>query len=154
MIRRLALLSASAVLLIGATSAAVDPSAQTMRAHLKSFLPWVNTATLLGMAGLIFRFWTENRRLRMAENKDDREGYGVLIAALQGDVKNVRDALAVEQEAHRTCEMRLNKIEGELMGFHRQALIQSQHGVAQLPASMMVKDAGERAVAAAGEAEE
>lgn len=144
----LMLLPGLALLLMGAANTASVPITLTTGAHLKSLLPWLNTATLVTLATIAMRLWLVSRKVRIAENKDDRDGYGVLITALQEDVKSVRAALAIEQEAHRTCEGRLNKIEGELMGFHRQALIQSQQGVAQLPASVMVKEAGERAVAA------
>lgn len=114
-------------------------------AFVELLRPWVSTTALLGLLGIAYRLYVENRKLRMAENKDDREGYGVLIKALQEDIALVR-------AQHRQCEERLAKIEGELMGFHRQALIQSQQGVAALPASSMVRDAGERAVEAATKA--
>jgi hypothetical protein len=110
---------------------------------LELLRPWISTGALLGLLELARRLWVQNRQLRMAENKDDREGYGVLIRALQEDIVAVR-------AEHRRCEDRLSKIEGELMGFHRQALVQSQHGAASLPAtSSTVREAGERAVEAA-----
>lgn len=108
---------------------------------LESVRPWASTAGILALCEFARRLWVQNRQLRMAENKDDRDGYGVLIKALQDDIMQVR-------AEHRRCEERLSKIEGELMGFHRQALLQSQQGIAPLPASQMVKDAGERAVRA------
>ena len=115
---------------------------------LEVLRPWVSTGALLGLFGLAFKLHVENRRLRIAENKDDREGYGVLIKALQEDI------IAVRAE-HRRCEDRLSKIEGELMGFHRQALLQSQLGAAVLPATTpLVREAGERAVEAATRAME
>jgi hypothetical protein len=116
-------------------------------ALLELLRPWISTGALLGLLTLAYRLHVENRRLRIAENKDDREGYGVLIKALQDDI------IAVRAE-HRRCEDRLSKIEGELMGFHRQALIQSQQGAAVVPASAIVRDAGERAVEAATRAAE
>lgn len=109
---------------------------------IEAVRPWISTAALLGLLEFARRLSVQNRQLRLQENRDDREGYGALIKALQEDV------IAVRAE-HRRCEERLSKIEGELMGFHRQALVQSQQGIAQLPASTMVRDAGERAVKAA-----
>jgi hypothetical protein len=115
----------------------------------------------------IMRQHFENRRLRMLENKDDRDGYGALITTLQSAVttmeaKHAADlaAIRVEHSAtltrlaedHKRCEERLGRIEGELIGFHRQALMQSQAGLAVLPASPMVVAAAERAVAAASKA--
>lgn len=134
---------------------------------LEDVRPWLSTAGILALCEFARRLWVQNRQLRMAENKDDRDGYGVLIAALEQSIKTMEerhtDALKsmradhtaqlerIAAEHHR-CEERLAKIEGELMGFHRQALIQSQSGVAALPASKMVVDAAERAVSAAARA--
>lgn len=114
-------------------------------AILEVVRPWISTGALLGLLELARRLWAQNRQLRLAENKDDRDGYGVLIKALQDDV------IAVRAE-HRKCEDRLSKIEGELMGFHRQALLQSQQAAAALPASIAVREAGERAVEAVNRA--
>jgi hypothetical protein len=108
---------------------------------LETVRPWASTAGILALCEFARRLWVQNRQLKMAENKDDRDGYGVLIKALQDDIMQVR-------AEHRRCEERLSKIEGELIGFHRQALLQSQQAAAVLPASAMVKDAGERAVKA------
>ena len=126
--------------------------------------PWLSTAGILALCEFARRLWVQNRQLRLAENKDDRDGYGVLIAALEQSIRTMEErhltalaAMKADHTAqldriageHRRCEERLAKIEGELMGFHRQALVAShQHAVA-LPASSMVRDAGERAVDAA-----
>lgn len=134
---------------------------------LEDVRPWLSTAGILALCEFARRLWVQNRQLRMAENRDDRDGYGVLIAALEQSIRTMEerhtDALKsmradhtaqlerIAAEHHR-CEERLAKIEGELMGFHRQALIQSQSGVAALPASKMVVDAAERAVTAAARA--
>lgn len=112
----------------------------------------------------IMRQHFENRRLRMLENKDDRDGYGALITTLQTAVttmeaKHAADLAAIRLEHtttltriaddHKRCEERLARIEGELLGFHRQALVRSQQEAVQLPASGDVVSAGERAIAAA-----
>ncbi len=109
---------------------------------LTEIRPWVSTGANLGLLAFASRLWLANRKLRLVENKADMDGYGILIKALQEDVALVR-------AEHRRCEDRLSKIEGELMGFHRQALIQSQQGVVTLPASKAVREAGDRAVEAA-----
>lgn len=136
---------------------------------LEDVRPWISTVSLMGLLEFARRLWVQNRKLKLVENKDDRDGYGVLIAALEQSIKTMEtrhtDALVsmrvehtgqLERIAgeHRRCEERLAKIEGELMGFHRQALLQSQQGIAALPASPMVIAAGERAVAAATKAVE
>lgn len=114
--------------------------------------PWWNTAGITGLCAWAGRMWITNRKMRLDENKDDRDGYGVLIATLQNAIKVMREEhsneIAAMRAEHRKCEERLSKIEGELMGFHRQALIASQQGAALLPASTMVQEAGKRAVEA------
>lgn len=147
---------------------------------LESARPWISTVSLMGLLEFARRLWVQNRKLKLVENKDDRDGYGALIATLQTaitsmEAKHTADMTLIRTEhssqveriardhtatldriagEHRRCEERLSKIEGELMGFHRQALLQSQQGVAALPASPMVVAAGERAVAAATKAVE
>lgn len=125
--------------------------------------PWWNTAGITGLCAWAGRMWITNRKMRLDENKDDRDGYGALIATLQAAITGMEakheaaiSALKLEHRAamdsitaqHKTCEDRLSKIEGELMGFHRQALVASQQGAALLPASTMVQEAGKRAVEA------
>jgi len=134
----------------------------------------------MGLLTFASNMWLQNRRLKLVENKDDRDGYGALITTLQEAVKsmdskhsealkvirldhsNQVERLAKENkehldriaEEHRRCEERLSKIEGELMGFHRAALTRSQYGLAELPASPMIIAAAERSVAAANKAAE
>ncbi len=143
--------------------------------------PWLSTGFLGAILFIVARlgkpvtdYLIETHRIAAQEKKDDRDGYGPLIATLQDSIRTMETKHADEMRAmraehaahieritretaanmariegeHRRCEDRLAKIEGELMGFHRQALIQSQQGVAALPASKMVRDAGERAVEA------
>jgi len=125
--------------------------------------PWLNSAGIATLLALVGRLWFTSRRLRLLEAKDDRDGYGVLIATLQSAIASMetrhgeemaqmkadhRSALDRIEQEHRRCEERLNKLEGELAGFHRQALLASQQAVAILPASSMIHDAGRRAVAA------
>lgn len=42
---------------------------------------WVSTGALLGLLTLASRLWLQNRKLRMQEKIDDRQGYGGLIEA-------------------------------------------------------------------------
>lgn len=136
--------------------------------------PWVGTGGVLALCAWAGRQELARRKTKMEEaaaaqalksaaKKDDQDGYGVLIATMQTAIDNMErkhseemtilradhaSALARIENEHRKCEERLSKIEGELMGFHRQALVASQTGVASLPASMMVQEAGKRAVEA------
>jgi hypothetical protein len=145
---------------------------------LESVRPWISTAALMGLLEFARRLWVQNRQLRLVENKDDRDGYGALITTLQNAVtqmetKHAADmaAMKVEHAAqiaaialahtahldriaddHRRCEERLAKIEGELMGFHRQALLRSHQEAVALPASGLAVSAGERAIRAATDA--
>lgn len=136
-------------------------------AILEQVRPWVSTAALMGLLEFARRLWVQNRQLRLVENKDDRDGYGVLIAALNEtirmmDVRHTAEIAAVRAEhkaqleriesEHRRCEDRLAKIEGELMGFHRQTLLRSQHEAVEVPASGVALAAGERAIRAAARA--
>jgi hypothetical protein len=142
---------------------------------LEAARPWVTSAAIMGLLEFARRLWAQNRQLRLAENKDDRDGYGALITTLQNAVtqmeaKHTADiaAMKVEHAAqiaaiglahtaqleriageHRRCEERLAKIEGELMGFHRQALMRSQREAVEIPASGSALSAGERAIQAA-----
>ncbi|MET0364506.1 MAG: hypothetical protein ABW169_07610 [Sphingobium sp.] len=130
---------------------------------IEEIRPWWNTAAITGLVAWAGRMWVRNRELRISENKDDRDGYGVLISTLQSAIKTMREEhsgamsamreehsaeIAAMRAEHAKCEERLSKIEGELMGFHRQALVASQQGAALLPASTMVQEAGKRAVEA------
>lgn len=125
--------------------------------------PWWTTACATGAFGATTTIMLKWKRLKLTEKSEDRQGFGVLIEALQSDVRTMRAdhanemaalrrdhsaEMARQRQEHDECKARLSKIEGELMGFHRQALIASNSGIASLPASDMVKDAGVRAVAA------
>lgn len=130
---------------------------------LEVIRPWWTTAAATGSLGFLGRLWLQARKIRITEREFDRDGFGVLITALQADVVNLRaehkaeiaemrrthaEQLAAMQEEHRTCQERLSKIEGELMGFHRQAIIRSQTEAAMLGAPPMILKAGERAIQA------
>lgn len=140
---------------------------------LETARPWVSTGALMALCEFARRLWVQNRQLKLVENKDDRDGYGALITTLQAAVTSMEAKHAAEIASmradhtvqmdriardhtmqleriageHKRCEERLARIEGELLGFHRQALTRSQHEAVALPASTMVKDAGERALA-------
>jgi hypothetical protein len=117
--------------------------------------------TFILLLGWVTKTWLGSRRVTIAENKDDRDGFGALISALQADIVAIRANHTTEIAAvrathdkemtlmradHRSCQDRLATIEGELMGYHRQMILQSQQMATNVPASGMVTDAGERAV--------
>lgn len=66
---------------------------------------------LLGVLSVLLGFW-------LRKKKDDREGWGALITALQNDI------LAVRQQ-HQRCEERLTEVEAQLRGVHRQLVMHS-----------------------------
>lgn len=81
---------------------------------------------------VLLGFWLKKR-------KDDRDGWGALIEALQADVKTVR-------AQHQDCERRLTEVEAQLMGVHRQLVMQSSNAAISLASpSPMVVDAAKRA---------
>lgn len=51
---------------------------------------WISTGALLGLLTLAARLWIQNRKLRMQEKIDDRQGFGALIEALSGEVADLR----------------------------------------------------------------
>lgn len=93
---------------------------------------WVRTGGTLGVLTLLLGFW-------LRKKKDDREGWGTLITALQQDVQNVRSQ-------HHDCERRLTEVEAQLRGVHRQLVTQAGYkSVALGEPSDAVKDAAARA---------
>lgn len=71
--------------------------------------PWVSTAALLGLCEFARRLWVQNRQLKLAENKDDREGYGSLIATLQGQVDRMDRQLQAANERIGQLEVEKDK---------------------------------------------
>lgn len=51
---------------------------------LEAARPWLSTGGILGLLGLCSRLWVVNRKLRITEKGEDREGYGALIAQQNG----------------------------------------------------------------------
>lgn len=93
---------------------------------------WVRTGGTVGVLALLLGFW-------LRKKKDDRDGWGALITALQNDVENVRGQ-------HRECERRLTDVEAQLRGVHRQLVTQAGYqSVSFGEPSDIVKDAAARA---------
>ena len=114
---------------------------------LDDFGRWVSAGGIVGMLALLIKFYLENRKLKLQERHEDRDGYGVLIQALQADVVQVR-------EQHRECESRLTEVEAQLRGVHRQLVMQSSNAAINLaPPSDDVMGAARRARKIAEEGE-
>lgn len=112
---------------------------------ISNVLPYLETSGLLILVVIAARLYIENRRLRLQERADDRDGYGVLIKALQDDVLHVR-------REHRECQERLSRVEQQLEGVHRQLVLHSSMGAVSMGApSEHVTGAAERAVRAVSE---
>jgi hypothetical protein len=60
---------------------------------VSDFGDWLRAGGVVGTLALLVKFYLENRKLRLQEKHDDRDGYGVLIQTLQADVTNVREQL-------------------------------------------------------------
>jgi len=58
---------------------------------LETLRGWISTGTLLTMLAFIARLWVTNRKLRMQEKVEDRQGFGSLIEALSKEVAALRD---------------------------------------------------------------
>ncbi len=84
---------------------------------------WLRTGGTIGLLALAVKLYLDNRRLRLAEKSDDRQGYGALIETLTKDVAAVR-------EQHRECEHEQRQLRLELDGLRRQ-FIAYQLAVAQ-----------------------
>lgn len=105
---------------------------------------WVSTSLLgliawvviKGMA-LIVKNNLETKKLDIEDRKQEREGYGPLI-------QSMREELARVIAQHHACEERMNRIEGELAGYHRKALEQSIRGFSEIPPSSHAVDAARR----------
>ena len=107
---------------------------------LADILEGARTAGTLGLLALAVKLFVDNRKLKLAENKDDREGWGDLIKALREDVGNVR-------REHAACQDRLNAMQKEIDGLHRQILAQSSSLALRLtPAGTNAASAADRVV--------
>lgn len=103
---------------------------------------WIRTGGTLGVLAVLLGFW-------LRKKKEDREGWGQLIGALQGDVKTNRDENTALRAQHADCEKRLTEVEAQLRGVHRQLVMKSSNEA--LPPgtpSRMVAEAAIRAEAA------
>lgn len=99
---------------------------------LTSLAPYVQAGGTIGILSVLLGFWLKKR-------KDDRDGWGALITALQSDVRSVRNQ-------HADCERRLTEVEAQLRGVHRQLVTQSSiHAVGLSSPSEMVVEAAKRA---------
>lgn len=115
----------------------IDPAAV---ANLGELGDWLRTGLTGGVLAILLGFW-------LRKKKDDREGWGALITALQLDVDNVRKQAAADAETadrraqiaktdyatlygqHQECERRLNEVDAQLRGVHRQFVLLSSSQV-------------------------
>lgn len=96
---------------------------------LEGLQSWLSSVSLAGLFGLALRHWLASRRLSMTERKENREGYGALIEALERDVKAVREELAATKRNHADCETRMDTFRAEIADLHRLLVTLSlQHG--------------------------
>lgn len=83
---------------------------------LETIRGWISTGALLGLLTLAGRLWVQNRKLRMQEKIEDRQGYGHLLAAQGAELKRLSERVAsLEEEKARDHSLIL-----ELLGtMHR-----------------------------------
>lgn len=92
-------------------------------ANLGELADWIRTGGTMGLLALASGLFIQNRKLKLAEKKDDREGFGALIEALTRDITAVRQQL-------RECEEEHHRTRNDLEGLRRQ-FVTYQLAVAQ-----------------------
>ncbi len=130
----------------------------TLTTILSSASSWVGTAGIMGILAFAARAWFLNRKMDMAEKVEDRQGYGVLIEALQTQVKAMQDEvakvrmdLAACQNEHLKSREEVIWLRAEVKGLQAQLIAHSQTVAVALSASAAVQDAGRRAADISGE---
>lgn len=79
---------------------------------LETIRGWVSTGALLGLLTFAGRLWIQNRRLRMQEKIEDRQGYGKLIETMGREIDRLTARVAsLETENERDHRLLL-----ELLG--------------------------------------
>jgi hypothetical protein len=99
---------------------------------LEAIRPWLGTGGILGCLGFAARMWVVNRRLAMEEKKDDRQGYGELIEAMQKQIAalgrelvEVRNQLLECRDEHAAAKRQAKELSAQVDGLHRQIVMHS-----------------------------
>lgn len=74
---------------------------------LNDVAEWVRTGGTFGLLILAAKLFNDNRKLKLAERKDDRDGYGDLIDRLTGRVGRL-------EESEERCRRELQEARGEI----------------------------------------
>lgn len=75
-----------------------------MTAPVEILRGWISTAALLGLLTLAARLWIQNRKLRMQEKGEDRQGFGVLIDRLTANIERLEKKLIEAEDRIKTLE--------------------------------------------------
>lgn len=63
---------------------------------------WITTSAIVALLGIAARLWVSNRKLRMQEKIEDRQGYGKLIEAMGKEIDRLSKRVAtLETEKER-----------------------------------------------------
>jgi predicted RNase H-like nuclease (RuvC/YqgF family) len=73
---------------------------------------WISTGALLGLLTFAARYLIQNRKLRMQEKIDDRQGFGTLIERLEANIERLERKLS-------EAEGRIKTLEAEREGEHK-----------------------------------
>lgn len=65
---------------------------------------WVSTGALLGLLTFASRLWVQNRKLRMQEKVEDRQGFGALIEAMGKEISRLGTKLERAETRIQTLE--------------------------------------------------
>lgn len=82
-----------------------------MTESVEALRGWISTGALLGLLTLASRLWLQNRKLRMQEKGEDRQGFGILIDRLTANIERLERKLCEAEE-------RIKTLEGERAGEH------------------------------------
>ena len=94
---------------------------------------WITALTSSGTFAAVATIWLKSRKLKIAENQDDRDGYGDVIRVLREEVARLG-------ERERACEERLLKVEDELRGVHRKLIDFQIDQAKSMPSERLPKD--------------
>lgn len=93
---------------------------------LEGARPWINTGILAAATAMLAKFGKpvvdyllESRRLRMQEKKDDRQGFGELIEALNGQVIILTEQVKRLTEENSGLREEVRQLHGIIDGMRR-----------------------------------
>jgi chromosome segregation ATPase len=78
----------------------------------------VNGGLLLGILTILLKTWIQSRRVRIEEKRDDRDGYGKLIQALETRIDQCEEDAATAREAAAQAKETVLALKAIVLRFH------------------------------------